>query len=248
MRYIVVFFFIFAVSLSGCTRYVEMADITLQPKEYPKPDRISRLSFAIAQPVVQIKTELSDTVYEGLFERLKYNLDKTACYLNKEVDKILLTKGFTITNRYPSYNAMTYSQKRNTSALFYPEITIYVEEKPRLEITRFLIFYNTVVRSKISVSASVRIVMLEPLSGEIIWVKMLPIPDVEKSFSYEREVYLDSTGTYVPEDLVPMSRELDAIFENIAQEVIKATETYIEEDEFSFLDEDIRKLKTIKRY
>ena len=42
--------------------------------------------------------------------------------------------------------------------------------------------------------------------------------------------------------------KLDNMFEDISASVIHATEKYVERNEFEFLNEDIAKLKGLKRY
>ena len=236
--------------LSGCVSYVQMPDIALEQKNYPKPEDVSNLSFAMAQPEIKVTTNLTNTTTSGLFERVKYDTNKVSGYLTKEVQKVLLSKGFTITNTYESYNNMTFTQKRNTSALFYPQVDIQIDEKSLWEHMRFLVFSNTSIKGRINVNATVNIIMLEPLSGEKLWIKSIPITGLDESVLYSPELYggPELTGSYVPEELKPIAVKIDSMYQLIALEIVNATKKYVERNEFEFLNSDISKLKGIKRY
>jgi len=236
---------------SGCgVKYVEMPDLNLKVQNYPTPEEISNLSFALAEPSITIKTGLSSTTHSGLIERLKEDTNKVACYLNDEIHKILISKGFTITSVFQSYDHMTFTQKRNTSALFFPQIVFEIHEKSQLEILQILVYTGKKIRGRLEADVTVNIVMLEPLSGEKIWVKSLPIEEIDEHIEYKPERYggPDLNGFVVPEDLVFIAETMDKVFEEIGDQVVKATESYVEVSEFEFLNQDIGKLKKIKRY
>jgi hypothetical protein len=236
--------------LSGCTKYVNMADLKLVTKNYPKPEEPSKLSFALAEPDLKIKIAVSNTATSGLVERIKYIGAKTGCFMTAESEKILLSKGFTITETFESYNAMTFTQKRNTSALFYPEIIIDMEEKSQREHLSAPFYSKDTIKGRLEVNAKVSIVMLEPLSGEKIWVKSIPVTGLDEIVEYKPELYIGTelNGIAVPEDLVPIATKIDAMFTKISEDVLEATNKYVEQHEFEFLNTDIVKLKGIKRY
>lgn len=236
--------------LSGCVTYIDMADLKLDTKNYPKPDEASNLSFALAEPDLKIKFDLTSTANSGLAERIRHDANKVACFLTAESQKILLSKGFTITETFQSHNAMTFTQKRNTSALFYPEIIIDIEEKSQLETLQVLMFRSDQIKGRLQINAKVNIIMLEPLSGEKLWVKSIPVTGFDEVVSYKPYQYAGAelNGIAVPEDLVPIAAKIDAMITTISQDVLEATNKYVEKHEFEFLNTDIVKLKGIKRY
>lgn len=236
--------------LSGCVTYVEMPDLKLVSKDYPKPDEVTNLSFALAEPDLRIRFDLTSTANSGLMERIRYDANKVACFITPEAQKILLSKGFTITEKFQSYNSMTFTQKRNTSALFYPEIIIDIEEKSQLETIQILMFRSANIKGRLQINAKVNIIMLEPLSGEKLWVKSIPVTGYDEAVIYQPMQYAGSelNGTAVPEDLAPIAAKIDSMLATIAQDVLEATAKYVEKHEFEFLNSDIVKLKAIKRY
>jgi hypothetical protein len=236
--------------LSGCVTYVGMPDLVLVSKDYPKPDEVTNLSFALAEPDLRIRVDLTSTASSGLMERIRYDANKVACFITPEAQKILLSKGFTITEKFQSYNAMTFTQKRNTSALFYPEIIIDIEEKSQLETIQILMFKSANIKGRMQINAKVNIIMLEPLSGEKLWVKSIPVTGYDEAVIYQPMQYAGTelNGVSVPEDLVPIADKIDKMLSAISQEVLEATAKYVERHEFEFLNSDIVKLKGIKRY
>lgn len=241
---------VLATALSGCVSYVEMPDIALIEKAFPKPEEVSELSFALTQPEIIIKTNISNTLTTGLFDRAKYDAEKVNCYLTGELEKILISKGFTITDVFESHNNMTFTEKRNTSAIFYPEITIEIEEKGQTVNSSFLFFDSYTNKSRLKIDASIKIVMKEPLSNEKLWIKSLPVTDVDQNISYTPAIYggIELNGSFVPKPLGSIAGIIDGLVEKIAAEVVNSTEKYVEREEFEFLNTDIEKLKKIKRY
>lgn len=236
-------------AFSGCSqKYAHLESLDLKSKNYPNPEEISTLSFALAEPDFKVRTVLSYTLTSAFKDRLRYDTEQMGCHLTNELDKILLSKGFTITDRFRSYNNMTFTQKRNTSALFFPKITISVEEKT---LTDYIDNTATAIAGDIVVSAHVKIIMLEPLSGEKVWIKSIPVDDftasIEYTPTYEYGKGLAGAHT-VPEELGPIALQLDEFFVKINEAVIEATNKYVEQNEFEFLNDDIKRLKGIKRY
>lgn len=236
--------------LSGCIKYVDMADLRLVSKNYPKAEEVSNLSFALAEPDLKIKYALTGTTMSGLSERIKHDANKVACFMTDEAERILLSKGFTITDKFQSYNSMTFTQKRNTSALFYPEIVIDIEEKAQREILSAPFVHKETIKGRLEINAKVSIIMLEPLSGEKLWVKSIPVSGLDEVVEYTPYQYIGTqlNGIAVPEDLVPIATKIDALVTTISQDVLEATAKYVEKHEFEFLNSDIVKLKGIKRY
>ncbi len=243
---------------------VQLDDNPFISKDYAKSmDGNNNLAFAYAEPKISVRIETSDELRNGLKARLKYVTKQLKCHLNSELDKVIVSKGFTITNKYRSYKYMTFTEKRNTSALFYPEIRLTIKERSEIQkIGR----WRWRTEGDLEIEAEVNIVMLEPLSNEIIWIKSIPVESAtSEDFQYENafaphpiegnlkrsnKVAKVSVGKNitVPLNLKHIAIKLDNVYKEIDAKIIEATQTYIEEEELSFLNTDIKKLKKIKRY
>lgn len=254
------------VLLSGCTTYIKnkkLDDLDFVSKNYPRIADPNDLAFAYAAPKINIEAEISTELYDGLRERMEYNLQETACHLNGELDKIIVSKGFTITNRFKSYDYMSFTEKRNTTALFYPDITIKIKENSDIKnVARWR--FRTYGR--LEISAEINILMLEPLSREIIWIKSIPVDEISESFEYlnaywgglahegsrlrRSPAYSVSRGKEhdVPGNIYEIAKIIDKFFNEIDTAIVDATQRFVEPDELEFLNTDIGKLKQIKRY
>lgn len=84
-----------------------------------------------------------------------------------DLEKVLLSKGFTISGSFRSYDEMTFSQKERSTLIMRPTVS-----------------YNIDLRSGgfgketiATVSGSVAIEFLEPLSKEKVWIKHFDLPE-----------------------------------------------------------------------
>lgn len=251
--------------LTGCVeeiKHARMKDIYLVHKNYPQPIAQNNLSFAYAEPELTVVAEISDELKNGLYERLKYNSKNIACHLNGELDKIILSKGFTITDRFRSLQYMTFTEKRNTTALFYPDIKVKIVEKSDIENISTGEFTTS---GTLEIDAEVNIIMIEPMSKEKIWIKSIPVQEITDSFQYNNAFWAGPYGSRlirnteyykvgrgqkhdVPENLSDIAKKIDGFFEEIDEKIIESTMRFVDAEEFAFLNSDIRKLKTIKRY
>lgn len=251
--------------LTGCIKelkQVRMNEIELIQRNYPQEQVANDLSFAYAEPELMVITDLSDELMSGLRERIKYSGYRIACHLNSELDKIILAKGFTISDRYKSIRYMTFSEKRNTTALFYPEIKIRISEKSEIS-NRGPSNFNTA--GTLEIDADVNIVMREPMSNEIIWIKSIPVEEIIDSFQYDNAFWAGAYGErmilnsqffrvgrgqkhHVPENLTEIAQKIDGFFEEIDKKIVDATLRFVEAEEFTFLNTDIKKLKKLNRY
>lgn len=252
-------------SLMGCIKelkQVRMNEVDLIQRNYPQEDVVNELSFAYAEPELVVITDLSDELMGGLRERIKYSGYRIACHLNSELDKIILSKGFTISDRYKSLRYMTFSEKRNTTALFYPEIKIRISEKSEISSRGPSKFHTS---GTLEIDADVNIVMREPMSNEIIWIKSIPVEEIVDSFQYENAFWAGAYGErmilnsqffrvgrgqkhHVPENLTEIAAKIDGFFEGIDRKIVEATLRFVEAEEFTFLNTDIKKLKKLNRY
>lgn len=160
--------------------------------------------------------------------------------------KILVAKGFTVTETFNSLNAMTFTQKRNTSALFTAFVRIDIDEATMTELTKdfvpIRIFGDIASRVKLSIAT------VEPLSGETIWLKNVPVENSSTTLQYPYYPRLNATDSMIPNELVSTVHSLDDIFAKTNNEILSAVTKYVSVEEFKFLNDDIKKLKNIKRY
>jgi|GEM_PF-2088945 hypothetical protein len=235
--------------LTGCAKgptYTEISPLKLNQANVQKGNAMSELSMAIARPEIKIKFNASNGLKSAIEERFKADAAIIACHLTREMRRILVEKGFTVLETYDSLNSMTFTQKRNTSAVFTAFIKINLDEISQTELTKD----NMPVRvfGHIMSSSELSIATIEPLSGEIIWLKNVPVDDARIQIDYPYYPRLDATEFRIPNELVPAVTSLDKWFATSNDAILQGIVDYVSVEEFRFLNRDIEKLKDIKRY
>ncbi len=84
-----------------------------------------------------------------------------------DLEKVIVAKGFTTSGAYATYDEMTFSQKEKSSLIMKPEISFNIGVQQGL-------FGEG---SKATVSGSVVIEFLEPMSKEKVWIKHFDLPE-----------------------------------------------------------------------
>lgn len=243
----------FGCSSKEVSRYSRLEQIELPTKNYNSNKKTdAKLSFATINPLLTINFNASKDLHNSLIKRLKNNIDKLSCKIPTEIKKILISKGITVTDNYWNRNDMTFSQKRDTSTLFYPVIQIYIDQNT-VDVIKQVdeqMPKKTKTTGKLQISAKVELVSLEPLSGEKIWLKSLPLKrkKYEIDISYDGYLKASSNIFAVDKKAVVIAKDMDNLIIEIYNKIIEGVEKYVDYEEFIFLNKDIQKIKNIKRY
>lgn len=244
---------VLGIGLTGCGSIVSnLNSIEYPNKNYTMSEKIDDKTenFALANGEIKLKTQFSDPAKLIFYPRILDNSEKINCALTKELEKVILSKGFSVTDTYDSINNMTYTEKKKTTAVLYPSISIYFEESGEstmMEKSNYLISSD----SMIEVKAKISLIMLEPLSKEKIWIKDLKtivLDPIKVSYLSNDAYQVKSTATAIHENYEDKAKEIDEKFIKIYDEVLGLASKYIEKEEFIDLKSDITKLKGIKRY
>lgn len=232
--------------LTGCgPKFERLNDLDLKINNYEAVESVKDISFAIAQPEFIVETKLSPSVTRALSKRLEYDANVISCHLTSELTKLVIGKGITVSDTFENRNAMTFTQKRDTSALFYPRVIITLIEE---SMTNYEGSIPLSSNGDIKIKAKVEIVMTEPLSGERIWVKTIPINGNSVGVNYSGYLISSSSPTQVQDKIKSVAMGIDKLLTNIDHKILDAATKYITIEEFRFLNDDIKKLKDIKRY
>ena len=165
LMYIMIFAALFA---SGCVVKPEGPPAT--PNfVYNPPKSVSStkssMSIAILMPgqkgsFFQIsESDAKNTIYDFL---KSYQTD---------LEKVIVAKGFTTSGAYTSYDEMTFTQKERSSLVLKPEISFNI-------VVQRGVFGE---ESKATVSGSVVIEFIEPMSKEKVWIKHFNLPETTQS-------------------------------------------------------------------
>jgi len=239
-----------AVVIAGCAggsaTYTNVPALDLKITNVERSPDVSELALAVAKPEVIINFKASNTLKAAVIERIKADALTLACHLTQEMRKILVAKGFTVTETFNNLNSMTFTQKRNTSALFTAFVKIDIDEASMTELTKDFVPIKTF--GDLASNVKLSIATVEPLSGETIWLKNVPVENSSTNLQYPYYPRLNATDSMIPNELVGTVHSLDDIFSKTNNEILSAVSKYVSVEEFKFLNDDIKKLKNIKRY
>jgi hypothetical protein len=99
-----------------------------------------------------------------------------------DLEKVIIAKGFTTSGAYASYDEMTFAQKERSSLIMKPEISFNIAVQRGL-------FGEA---SKATVSGTVVIEFLEPMSKEKVWIKHFDLPSTTQNVDVD--LLTDSRG------------------------------------------------------
>jgi hypothetical protein len=233
--------------LTGCgSSFVGIDALDLPTKEHPKNTKAARdIAFSIAKPQFIIKAKLSPDLSRGLRERLQYDVNTIACHLTSEMESMLISKGIAVANIFESIEDMTYTQKKESTALLYPVIEIELLQSTTSEYEGGRILSTS---GNLLGKAEISLVMIEPLSKEKVWVKHISSSKNSIALNYYGTIFNNNTPFQIQNNLEETSKNIDDILIKIDQQILDAIDKYITKEEFKYLNEDIIKLKGIKRY
>lgn len=245
-----VFLLIVAFAFTGCVTtdptYTNIGKLSYQSKQYQSSQDLSDLSLAIAKPEIKINITLSRTLKSALRKRIEANACALAGYLSEEMKKALIAQGFTVTDTFDSINSMTFTQKRNTSALFTAFIKFDIDENSMTSMDSQKGPISA--EGELTAKAKLQIATIEPLSGEIVWLKTVPVGDISTNLMYPYYPRLNATESIIPNELLDSTNAMDSMFVNSSVSIVNAINKFVDVQEFQFLNTDIKKLKKIKRY
>jgi len=232
----------------GSTTYVTLKPLELQKNSYTKASKASALTFALSEANFSIKSSLSRDLTYALTTRLEHNAGRINCHFKSEFNKILSSKGFSISSTFKNYEEMTYTQKRDTSALFIPEIEIRISEQ---SISNYYKGIKTGSSGIVTSDVKLNIMMIEPLTGEKIWIKSMDPQHLSVSIKYDsiqkRRSSLNAQAS-IPVSLEPLMHKIDELFVQIDSSVLQTAYQDIVQAEIEAMKNDIDELKHLKRY
>jgi hypothetical protein len=99
--------------------------------------------------------------------------------MQTDLEKLLIAKGFTVTGPYPTIDVMTYPEKKGANLTLTPIVDISAEARITKRARGFAGGREDGV---VTIGGSVSLSMLEPLSGEKMWLKRVEVEPVQEAF------------------------------------------------------------------
>lgn len=235
--------------LTGCgPKYKNMPLVGFPPKVESTEGGIEKkLAFALVKPQMRLKGQISRGFLMATSNRFIRELEHSRDAMSHEMEKIIIQKGISVLDTYSSIDDMTYSQKKNTTGIFMPRITINMQESGTSTIRHdgFVLSTNSTVDARVRID----LLVIEPLAKERVWVRTLP--SISKTIPLAYSIppnAIASSPSMIVEPLVSATKQFDRLVLDIYDKTLDSIIKYVSLEEFQALNDDIESLKGIKRY
>lgn len=177
-------------------------------------------------------------------------------FIGDDIEELLIDKGYRIKNTYPSFDNMTYDEKKDVDVAFEIEIvpTFTAAEGGWKRYTPFQFNTNGNPRyaygynGTVSLIGKINLIGIEPMSHEKIWLKSVSIPSITNiqinTTHHFSEPVVDVNFLNDPSVYNALGVALQQQYQGILQQI----DTYLDPREFTDLKGQIKELKTKKVY
>ncbi len=176
-------------------------------------------------------------------------------FIGDDIEELLIDKGYRIKNTYPSFDNLTYDEKKESDVAFQIEIvpTFTAAEGGWKRYVRMNwgIGPNTVeygYDGTVSLIGKINLIGIEPMSHEKIWIKSVEIPSITNiqihTSPHLQENTVDINFLNDPSVYNALGAALQQQYRGILQQI----DTYLDPREFTDLKGQIKELKGKKVY
>ncbi|MGZ5009438.1 MAG: hypothetical protein ACXV74_00585 [Methylobacter sp.] len=130
------------------------------------PATRSKMNIAILKPGTGGSFFVTDT---QMSLKSRASINRVSEAMQTDIEKIIISRGFTTAGSYPNIDEMTYSQKEHASLILKPTVNLDL--------------FTTGTQG--TVSGTVTLELLEPMSREKVWIKRLDLTPITKNIKLE---------------------------------------------------------------
>ena len=175
-------------------------------------------------------------------------------FMGDDIQELLIDKGYRIKSTYPTFDNMTYDEKKDVDVALEIEIVpSFTAAQGGWKAVRHIpftgsVYYTYQYNGTVSLIGKINLYGLEPLSHEKIWIKSVPIPSITNiqintSSELTQNVvninFLNDPNVY---------NALGSSLQHQYQLILSQIDTYLDPREFQDLKDQIKELKSKKVY
>ncbi len=168
--------------------------------------------------------------------------------MKADLEKMLVAKGFKVTGPYDSIDVMTFPEKKTADLTLTPIVDVRAAEQITNKTGTGSVFFPYQADGVYVVSGWVSLVMLEPLTGEKIWIKRIEVSPVQQSFLWKYQLVQSGyqVSTHTIEDT--RAHSVAAALSKIYPKVMQTTWDYFHPDEVLLMKKQAEEARRLKRY
>ena len=168
--------------------------------------------------------------------------------MNADLEKMLVAKGFRVTGPYESINVMTFPDKKSANLTLTPIVDVRATEQITRRTGTGSMFFPYRAQGVCVVSGWVSLVMLEPLTGEKIWIKKVQVSPVQEPFVWTYRL-VRSRGQIMARTIEDTrGHALAATLNRIYPEVMQKSWDYFHPEEVLHMKQQAEEARKLKRY
>jgi len=172
--------------------------------------------------------------------------------MRTDLEKILVAKGFKITGPFDSIDVMTFPDKKTANLTLTPMVDVRATQQVTKQTAAIGIFPGE-VEGVYVVGGWISLVLLEPLTGEKIWIKKIEVNPVQEVFFWKyyatqrrNQAGQVMTETRTVEDT--RGHAVAAALGKIYPEALQKAWDYLHPDEVMMVNQHAEEARKLKRY
>ena len=168
--------------------------------------------------------------------------------LRTDLEKLLVAKGFKVTGPYDSLDVMTFPEKQGATLTLTPIIDIRADNQVTQNTPATGMLIPGRQEGLFVVGGWVALVMLEPMSGEKMWVKRVEVEPVQELYSLTYTVVVRNNQRIqnIHSDTRPQA--LTTALNRIYPDVLQKAWTYFHPEEVMNVKRQADEVRKLKRY
>ncbi len=167
--------------------------------------------------------------------------------LRSDLEKILIAKGFKVTGPYDKLDLMTFPEKTGANLTLTPVVELTLDARVARRTAPTTLLYGT-EEGVLLVGGWISLVMLEPMTGEKMWIKRVEVEAAQEPYSMT-SILVVRDGQRI-QSIRSDSRPdaLTSALNRIYPKVMQTTWTYFHPDEVMITKQQAEELRARKRY
>lgn len=237
----------------GCATLPPPAEPVARAFFYTPPEQVKQLfpvTIALVRPRYENPTEQMVARMVGSDSWARETGGAFVNSLKTDLEKLLIAKGFKVTGPYDSLDVMTFPEKKGANLTLTPIVEIRADDHVTAHNPAFtgeVIVTPGTQEGVFSVGGWVAFVMVEPLSGEKMWMKRIELEPVQERYSF---TYIaprgggQATWFYGDTRQQAFTKALNRIYPAVMQKAW----AYFDSEEVLHVKQQAEEVRQLKRY
>ncbi|MGH8069656.1 MAG: hypothetical protein ACRERE_31325 [Candidatus Entotheonellia bacterium] len=168
--------------------------------------------------------------------------------MKADLDKMLVAKGFKVTGPYDSLDVMTFPDKQTATLTLTPIVDLRATQQPTNRTGTGSPLFPAREEGVYVIGGWISLVMLEPLTGEKMWIKRIEVESFQEPYVHEYIVQ-QSRQQVIPRTVTDTRpHALAAALEKIYPEVMQKAWAYFHPEEVLQVKKQAEEARRLKRF